>query len=74
MLFDTHEIVFASGAPSESFHPGEIGWGALAQEARDEIIAPFPDLEQNQFQGYGTAARRTLKANEAKVVAKMLVW
>jgi hypothetical protein len=74
MLFDTHEIVFASGAPSESFHPGEIGWGALAQEARDEIIALFPDLEQNQFQGYGTAARRTLKAFEAQLVRGLQTW
>ena len=40
MLFDTHEIVFANGAPSESFHPGELGMGSLAPESREEILEP----------------------------------
>ncbi|MBC2837695.1 Hint domain-containing protein, partial [Paragemmobacter straminiformis] len=44
MLFDTHEIVYAEGAPSESFHPGQQGWGALAEEAKDEILTLFPML------------------------------
>ena len=71
MLFDTHEIVFAEGAPSESFHPGEIGWGALAEEARAEILALFPELASGDFAGYGTSARRTLKAYEAALAAKL---
>ncbi|MEM7243178.1 MAG: Hint domain-containing protein, partial [Pseudomonadota bacterium] len=25
ILFDTHEVIFAEGAPSESFHPAEMG-------------------------------------------------
>ena len=72
MLFDTHEIVFAEGAASESFHPGQIGWGALAEDARAEILALFPELEQNQFGAYGTSARRTLKAHEAKTAVGFL--
>jgi hypothetical protein len=71
MLFNTHEIVFAEGAPSESFHPGEIGWGALAEEARAEILALFPELASGDFAGYGTSARRTLKAYEAALAAKL---
>ena len=74
MLFDTHEIVFAEGAPSESFHPGEIGWGALAEDARAEILALFPELAVGDFGRYGASARRTLKAFEAKLVADIETW
>jgi Ca2+-binding RTX toxin-like protein len=70
MLFDTHEIVFAEGAPSESFHPGQEGWGALAQEARAEILELFPDLASGDFSPYGASARRSLKAYEASVAAQ----
>ena len=68
MLFDTHEIVYAEGAPSESFHPGHQGWGALADEARNEILALFPMLAGEDFTAYGPAARRSLTAREARVV------
>ena len=44
MLFDTHEIIYAEGAPSESFHPGEQGWKTLDQGTRDEILTLFPEL------------------------------
>lgn len=66
MLFDTHEIVFAEGAPSESFHPGQIGWRGLSDAARAEILALFPELQQGQFEAYGSSARRTLLAKEAR--------
>ncbi|WP_298494445.1 Hint domain-containing protein [uncultured Maritimibacter sp.] len=44
LLFDGHEIIFANGARSESFYPGEQSIGALSQEARAEIAAIFPAL------------------------------
>jgi Ca2+-binding RTX toxin-like protein len=69
MLFDTHEIVFANGAASESFHPGEVGISALTNDAREEIFALFPELRENS-DAYGPAARTSLKAHEAKVLAK----
>jgi hypothetical protein len=67
MLFDSHEIVWAEGAPSESFHPGEQGWGALDRAARDEILALFPELDTS-FDSYGPAARMSLKAHEARML------
>ena len=69
MLFDTHEIVFANGAASESFHPGEVGIAALTNEARDEIYDLFPELRDN-VGTYGPAARTSLKGHEAKVLAQ----
>lgn len=67
MLFDTHEIVYAEGAASESFHPGHVGWGALAEAAREEILSLFPQLEGLDFSAYGPAARRSLTAKEARL-------
>ena len=69
MLFDRHEIVYANGAASESFHPGEVGINALTNEARDEIYTLFPELRDN-VGAYGPAARTSLKGHEAKILAK----
>ena len=64
ILFDTHEVIFSEGAPSESFHPGEEGWHALDPEMRAEIEALFPELVDGQFQNYGEAARKSLRSFE----------
>jgi Ca2+-binding RTX toxin-like protein len=73
MLFDEHEIVMAEGALSESFHPGHVGWGALAEASREEILALFPQLEGLNFEAYGPAARRSLTAAEARVAREALL-
>lgn len=46
ILLDRHEIIFAEGAPAESLHMGGEAIGALDAEARAEIAAIFPDLQQ----------------------------
>lgn len=38
-----HEIVFAEGAPAESFYPGMQGLRALTPEARREVLTLFPE-------------------------------
>ncbi|MGB7262817.1 MAG: Hint domain-containing protein, partial [Albidovulum sp.] len=65
MLFDQHEIVFAAGAATESFHPGDEGMNALDPSARDEILELFPELLTVDAASYGATARRCLKAHEA---------
>lgn len=67
ILFDTHEIVFAEGAPSESFHPGEVGMKTIDQAARDEIFAIFPEL-RDDLKTYGGTAYPALKAYEARAL------
>ncbi len=69
MLFDSHEIVFAEGCASESFHPGEQGWKALDQATRDEILDLFPELENGDFASYGQPARPSLKVQEGRALA-----
>lgn len=67
MMFDEHEVVYAEGAASESFHPGEIGLTGVADKAREELFALFPALRSDP-KGYGRTARRTLKQHESQML------
>ena len=67
MLFDQHEIVYAEGAATESFHPGAMGLGAIDGGAREELFSLFPDLRA-QVSAYGNTARRCLKRHEAELL------
>ena len=67
MLFDQHEVIYAEGAATESFHPGDIGFSAVGDAAREELFAIFPELRADQNH-YGNTARRCLKAHEAKLI------
>lgn len=67
MLFDSHEVVFAEGAASESFHPGQMGLSAIDDPAREELFSLFPELRSNA-NSYGDTARLCLRAHEAKLL------
>ncbi|MCT4333173.1 Hint domain-containing protein [Paracoccus sp. YLB-12] len=43
-VFETHEVVFSNGAPTESLFTGPEALKALSPEARDEIMMIFPEL------------------------------
>ncbi len=72
MLFDKHEVVYAEGALSESFHPGDQAMDAVTEEAREEILMLFPELA-NSTATYGAAARPSLRAYEADVLCRALM-
>lgn len=65
LLFDQHEIIFAEGCMSESFHPGEMGWQGLESAARDEILSLFPELRKFGLGSYGPVARPVIRPHEA---------
>lgn len=44
ILFDRHEIIFAEGAATESFHPGPVALSTLEAAQREEILGLFPEL------------------------------
>ncbi|WP_394177425.1 Hint domain-containing protein [Yoonia maritima] len=50
MLFDQHEVVIANGAPSESLYTGPEALRSVSQEARDEILTLFPELEDMDYE------------------------
>ncbi|MCK8462529.1 Hint domain-containing protein [Aliiroseovarius sp. S1339] len=70
ILFDRHEVVFANGAASESFHPGHEGLGAIDPAAREELFTLFPDLRVDPSH-YGDTARMVLRAHEARALPKV---
>lgn len=51
LLFDRHEIVFAEGAPTESYHPFAADAGQVAPETLAEIMAIFPGLGLEFWEG-----------------------
>ena len=66
-MFAQHEIVYANGVESESFHPGELGLSTLDMAARDELFRIFPQLDGN-VDAFGAPARPVLKNFEAKAM------
>ncbi len=67
LLFDAHEIVFAEGAPTESFHPGVVGLSSLEDDVREEVYTLFPELRDDP-KAFGPSARKSLKADEAHLL------
>jgi hypothetical protein len=68
IMFDSHEIIYAAGVPSESFMPGEMGMTAMGQTVRDEIFEIFPELKTEGLAAYGSDARPSVRAKEGHVV------
>ncbi|WP_172298581.1 Hint domain-containing protein [Pseudoruegeria sp. HB172150] len=68
LLFDAHQVVISEGLPSESFLPGPQTSGLFEPDVLNEIRALFPQLDPTTGEGYGPAARRTLKGYEARVL------
>lgn len=67
LMFDRHEIIFAEGAASESFHPGGLALDALRADARDVLFAAFPDLRALP-DSYGPASRMCIEATESRML------
>lgn len=67
MMFDQHEVVYAEGAATESFHAGDSGMAAISDQSREELFKIFPELRSN-IGAYGATARTCLKAHEARLL------
>ena len=61
LMFDAHEIIWANGAPAESFRPGPAALRTMAPEARAEVLALFledrePDAARGLLKGWEAGA------------------
>jgi len=69
VMFDRHEVIYAEGAATESFHAGETGLSAIEHGARDELFALFPDLRSHP-ERFGPTARPCLRHHEARLLIR----
>lgn len=67
ILFDKHEVNYASDVPAESFHPNAVGLSGLHPDGREEIFTLFPELRRDTST-YGDSALPTLKQHETAVL------
>ncbi|SLN72372.1 hypothetical protein ROA7450_04037 [Roseovarius albus] len=68
VLFDQHEIIFSEGALTESFHISAVSLNTVASEARDEILALFPELIGQSVASH-QLAKPELKVFEAQMLS-----
>ncbi|MGR3271295.1 Hint domain-containing protein [Thalassococcus profundi] len=67
LMLDRHEVIYAEGAATESFHAGVQGIASLSDASREDLFAAFPALRSSPG-SYGDAARLCLKAHEARLL------
>ncbi|MCE8525285.1 choice-of-anchor L domain-containing protein [Ruegeria pomeroyi] len=69
LLFDRHEVIWANGLESESYHPGDMSIGAFDTATRSEILRLMPDLSAPDY-GYGPAVRPALRSYEVRALMR----
>jgi len=67
MLLPDHQILWANGVETESFHPANATLSVLDDSDRARLLAQFPGLEYDPHT-YGSYARRNLSATEAAIM------
>ena len=66
LLLPDHQILWANGVETESFHPANATLSVLDSADRARLLSQFPDLEYDPHT-YGSYARRNLSATEAAI-------
>ena len=67
ILLERHNIVFANGLETESFHPSNTALDTIDALARERLLGLLPGIAENP-QSYGDYARRNLSASEAAIL------
>lgn len=67
LLFDTHQVLWANGVETESFHPASAALATLDDADRARLLSAHPDLASDPHT-YGAFARRSLSASEAAIL------
>jgi len=68
LLLPCHQIIWANGVETESFHPASAALSTLSDADRGRLLALNPNLELEP-QLYGGFARRCLNGSEAAILA-----
>ncbi len=68
LLLEEHQVVFANGVETESFHPASASLDSLGDEERTRLFHLLPSLRRDP-RSYGDYARRVLSENEAALLS-----
>ncbi|MDJ1009041.1 MAG: Hint domain-containing protein [Paracoccaceae bacterium] len=67
ILLPRHQIVWANGVETESFHPASTNLQTITEDQRARLLDIAPGIDGDPHI-YGDAARRTLGADEAAIL------
>ena len=67
LLLERHQIVWANGVETESFHPANTSMETLDPVQRQALLALRPELAADPHR-YGDYARRNLSPSEAAIL------
>ncbi len=67
LLLPQHQVIWANGVETESFHPASADLPSLDAQDRLRLLAQFPELEDDPHL-YGGYARRNLSDSEAAIL------
>lgn len=69
MMLPQHQIVFANGVATESFHPASAALATMEPDETARMFDRMPDLARDPS-AYGAHARRVLSASEAAILQR----
>jgi hypothetical protein len=79
-MTERHEVVFSAGAPTESFFAGPQALKSIPTDAREELLAIFPDLnnmtlnEDNAYEPGGPVrARPFMRGRDARKIVRRCI-
>lgn len=67
LLLPRHEVLFANGVETESFHPAHAALSTLSDTDRTRLLALIPGVSGNPH-SYGDPVRRNLSSSEAAIL------
>ncbi|OIQ33515.1 MAG: hemolysin-type calcium-binding protein [Alphaproteobacteria bacterium MedPE-SWcel] len=67
LLLENHQVIWANGVETESFHPAHAALSALDGSDRKRLLRRLPGIEADPA-SYGAFARRNLSASEAAIL------
>jgi len=67
VLLERHQIIWANGLETESFHPANAELNTVAPDQRESLLDLLPEIAANPH-AYGDYARRNLSGSEAAIL------
>ncbi|MFY0690617.1 MAG: Hint domain-containing protein [Paracoccaceae bacterium] len=67
LLLEEHQILWANGVQTESYHPANTTLQTIEDHQRAELLGLFPDIAADPY-SYGPYARRNLDRSEAAIL------